>query len=283
MKKILDKQKLRDLGTEISLQAGRAIMEIYKQDDFSISMKGDDSPLTAADLASHHVIVGGLDRLNRELGLNIPILSEESREVSFSKRVNWSMYWLIDPLDGTKEFIKRNGEFTVNIALIEESVPVIGFVYVPVKDELYYGDMKERFACRVEFASDVDKSHTEQIFASESLNGTVHIVASKSHLNEETQTVINGIEKEFGKCQLLSSGSSLKLCRVAEGQADLYPRYALTMEWDTAAADAVCRAAGCSVLNALNHKPLEYNKENLLNPFFYVTANTNIKRFLENL
>ena len=283
MKEKYDIELIKKWGTEISLGAGRAIMEIYGKEDFNVSLKVDDSPLTAADLASHHFIVDGLSRLNKELGFEIPILSEESTMISYTEREHWSQYWLIDPLDGTKEFIKRNGEFTVNIALIDKGVPLLGFVYVPVQDELFYGDVSAEYACKFMNASAADKCCVEQIRASGSMNGPVRVIASKSHLNEDTKAVITAVQEEFGKCDFLSSGSSLKLCRVAEGMADFYPRYAPTMEWDTAAADAVCRAAGCSVMNAENHRPLQYNKENLLNPYFYVTANHNIKRILENL
>ena len=270
-------------GMEISINAGKAIMDIYNSEEFDIRTKSDNSPLTAADLASHRIIVDGLELLNRETGVDIPVLSEESAEIPYGERRTWSRYWLIDPLDGTKEFIKRNGEFTVNVALIEEGVPVLGFVYVPVLDELYYGNLVEKKALKITGASKNDIAQITEINVTGTLGDTVRIIASKSHLNEDTRSVIDAVKAEFGNCEFLSSGSSLKLCRVAEGFADLYPRYAPTMEWDTAAADAVCRAAGCFVMDAGNHKPVQYNKENLLNPFFYVTANNKIQSILEKL
>ena len=279
----MNQKLIFEKGRDISLLAGKAILEVYGQDDFQTQTKDDSSPLTAADLASHNVIVEGLEELNQELGLDIPILSEESKTIPYDTRKNWSLFWLIDPLDGTKEFIKRNGEFTVNIALIEEGVPVTGFVYVPVTDELYYGNKAEKIALKLEKASLKNESKEEMLQSKPVAGSTVRIIASKSHLNDETKKVIDMVEEEFENCEFLSSGSSLKLCRVAEGKADLYPRYAPTMEWDTAAADAVCRAAGCEVRNTSLHTALEYNKENQLNPYFYVTSDKRIQAILETL
>ncbi len=266
---------------DLSIKAGLAILDVYNSDNFQVQDKEDKSPLTAADLASHKVIVEGLEVLNNKLGENIPILSEESAKEGYEVRKDWNRFWLVDPLDGTKEFIKRNGEFTVNIALIEDQSPVLGFVYVPVKDELYYGLTKDQKAVKLENAGTANPEIINlNPQASENL---VRIVASKSHLNEDTKKVIDAITDKYPENSFLSAGSSLKLCLVAEGQADFYPRYAPTMEWDTAAADAVCRAAGCTVMDAGLHKALIYNKENQLNPYFYVTSSDRIQNILESL
>ena len=265
----------------ISLEAGRAILDVYNSDDFQVQDKDDKSPLTAADLASHNVIVKGLETLNSKLGEDIPVLSEESAKQGYYIRKVWKRFWLVDPLDGTKEFIKRNGEFTVNIALIEEQNPVLGFVYVPVKDELYYGIVPGKTAVKLE-SSGTDKSKAVEL-KPEASEALVRIVASKSHLNDDTKKVIDAVTAKYPENSFLSAGSSLKLCLVAEGKADFYPRYAPTMEWDTAAADAVCRSAGCEVMDAGLHKALIYNKENQLNPYFYVTSSDRIKNILESL
>lgn len=267
---------------KISINAGKKILEIYNQDDFETQIKDDKSPLTCADLSSHNIIVKGLEEINNKYNINYQILSEESESVNYSDRKKWDTYWLIDPLDGTKEFIKRNGEFTVNIALINNRNPILGFVYAPVLDKLYYGDTTEKQAFIISNASCKDKVETK--LTSKTFNDNViNIIASRSHMNDETKRIIDLLDLKFNKCNFLSSGSSLKLCKVAEGKADLYPRFAPTMEWDTAAADAVCRAAGCRVYSVETNKPLEYNKENLLNPYFYVTANNEIKGIMESI
>lgn len=267
---------------EISIIAGKKILEIYNQENFELLIKEDKSPLTSADLASHNIIINGLKNINKRFNLEYPILSEESEGINYLERVNWDTYWLIDPLDGTKEFIKKNGEFTVNIALISNKVPVLGFVYAPVLDCIYYGELKLKQAFMINKVS--ISGHEKKDLSSKIFNADViNIIGSRSHMNSETKTVIDFFESKFKECNFLSSGSSLKLCRVAEGKADLYPRFAPTMEWDTAAADAICRAAGCGVYSVETNKPLEYNKENLLNPYFYVTANKEIKNIMESI
>ena len=265
---------------DAALRAGGAIMEIYKR-DFEIEFKADESPLTEADKAAHHIIVDALE----ELGL--PILSEESKAIAYADRKDWEKYWLVDPLDGTKEFIKKNGEFTVNIALIENGRPVMGVVYAPVLQTIYYGSLPADGERRTEDgawkAMDcTDKSVDEVLSSSVSLPITnnqspitreaapLRVVASRSHCNDETKAFIAELEKE-GRVELVSSGSSLKLCLVAEGSADVYPRIAPTMEWDTAAAQAVVEASGATVVQYGTDDPLAYNKENLLNPYFVVS------------
>ncbi len=261
---------------DAALRAGGAIMEIYKR-DFEIEFKADKSPLTEADKAAHYIIVDALE------DTGIPVLSEESKAVPFEERKDWTKYWLVDPLDGTKEFIKKNGEFTVNIALIENGRPVMGVVYAPVLQTVYYGLKTEgggqRTASGAWKTMDcTDKTVDEVLSSSVSLplssalrppSSSIRVVASRSHCSDETKAFIAELEKK-GRVELVSSGSSLKLCLVAEGSADIYPRIAPTMEWDTAAAQAVVEVSGATVVQYGTGEALAYNKENLLNPYFVV-------------
>ena len=236
----------------IARQAGDAILNIYER-DFATYEKNDQSPLTEADLAAHEVIIAEL----KELTPDVPVLSEESSTIPWEERQQWSKYWLVDPLDGTKEFIKRNGEFTVNIALIEDHKVVMGVVYAPVLRRFYFAD--ENGAYRQDQGSEA----VELSVATRSDDRSWNVVASRSHMNDETKTFI----EKLGECELVSMGSSLKLCLVAEGAADVYPRFALTSEWDTAAAQCVVEKAGGSVVTP-NFEPLLYNtKDSLLNSF----------------
>ena len=255
--------KLNDLLADAELiqqleslmwQAGDAILEVYNSEDFGEQTKGDDSPVTKADLAAHWVLVKGL----AELTPDIPVVSEED-SASVGIPNTHSLYWLIDPLDGTKEFIKRNGEFTCNLALIDQHQTQLGFVGVPVSDELYIGGKT--------LASMLINRHTSTrttIQHSPSVSGTTRVVASKSHLNEETRTFIDAVE---GRVELVQAGSSLKFLKIATGEADLYPRLAPTCEWDTAAAHAVLEGAGGSVTQA-SGEPMRYGKAEILNPHF---------------
>ena len=253
-----DRQSLLDPVADIARRAGAAILEVYNGPDFDVERKGDNSPLTAADLAAHRLIVKGL----AELTPDIPVHSEESEGITWEMRRDWQRSWLVDPLDGTKEFIKRNGEFTVNIALIENGVPVLGVVHVPVMGVTYLGGdgigaFKESEGGR------------ETIRVRSTPPKVVVMVASRSH-GTDTIAVLEGlIGQRLGPVELTSMGSSLKLCLVAEGRADIYPRLAPTSEWDTAAADAVVRAAGGTVVNT-SFEPLQYNKPDILNPHFLV-------------
>jgi 3'(2'), 5'-bisphosphate nucleotidase len=251
----LIREKYLPIAIEAAIAAGKAILEVYNSDDFAIESKSDDSPLTRADKASHHVIMGFLK------GTGLPILSEEGKTIDFETRKNWDIFWMVDPLDGTKEFIKRNGEFTVNIALIQNGCPVMGVVLVPVADTVYYG-MKDTGAFKKS-----GNNEPEAIAVIKNVE-QVTIVASRSHMSPETAEFIAG----YHGSELISMGSSLKLLLVAEGKAQLYPRFAPTMEWDTAAAHAVVLAAGGEVLQMPSEVPLVYNKENLLNPWFLVKA-----------
>lgn len=242
--------KIRD----IALDAGTAIMEIY-QKDFSVEYKDDKSPLTEADLKANEVICRALGTLYPA----IPIMSEENKEVGYEDRKDWEYYWCIDPIDGTKEFIKKNDEFTVNIALIHNNTPVIGVVYAPAIEEMYSAKKGEgAYKNGQKLPLQVNDRPAELL----------RVVASKSHLSEETQTFIDNLETQH--IEQVSKGSSLKLCMVAEGSADIYPRLAPTMEWDTAAADAIVRESGKMTYQFDEGTPVQYNKENLLNPWFIV-------------
>ena len=235
--------------------AGIEILEVYNSDDFNVEKKGDDSPLTKADRLAHEVIVEKLKEHTE-----FPILSEEGKDIPYEERKDWEYFWMVDPLDGTKEFIKQNGEFTVNIALIHNHEPILGVVYAPVLDKLYFGG-KDLGAYMGE---NMDPQHKLELIKNET--DVVRIVASRSHLNDETA---NYIEK-FDNAQTVSMGSSLKFMLIADSEADIYPRFAPTMEWDTAAAHAVLKGLEVEVINMENDQPLRYNKENLLNPHFLV-------------
>ncbi|WP_037411137.1 3'(2'),5'-bisphosphate nucleotidase CysQ [Shewanella fidelis] len=247
------------IAADIAVEAGDAIMSIYASDEFAINTKDDASPVTAADLASHEVIVKRLKQLTPE----IPILSEESVETDWSERRHWSSYWLIDPLDGTKEFIKRNGEFTVNIAFIVEDKAVAGVVYAPVLDKCFYGALDQ--------GAWVEHSGRKQTLCNLSSDyvGAPRIVGSRSHISPGLEAYL----QQIGEHQMKSVGSSLKFCLLAEGEADIYPRLGLTSEWDTAAAQAVLESAGGKVLQFETGKRLDYNqKEDILNPYFIAYA-----------
>lgn len=240
----------------IARAAGDAILTIYRQ-PFAVEYKQDESPLTAADQGAHEVIVQALARLTPD----IPVLSEESDAETMQARCGWSRYWLVDPLDGTKEFVSRNGEFTVNIALIEESRPVWGLVYAPVLDRLWYGG-KGVGAWRV-----ADGKHKAIQTRPHEAGQAWRVVGSRNHLSQETLDYL----APFGEIELVSMGSSLKFCIIAEGGAELYPRLAPTYEWDTAAAQAVLEGAGGSVTQ-LDGSSLAYNKPDILNPWFVARA-----------
>ncbi len=241
---------------DIAREAGDAIMEIYKR-DFTIEYKDDKSPLTEADIKSNEIICTALATLYPD----IPILSEENKAAPYTDRKDWDYFWLIDPIDGTKEFIKKTGEFTVNIALIYKDTPVLGVVYAPVLEDMYYAKKDEGAFKNDQRLPLKSNDHPDK---------TLKVVASVSHLSEETQAFIDNLTSITEHVEQVSKGSSLKLCLVAEGEADLYPRLGPTMEWDTGAAHAVVLESGKQVVQYENDKPLVYNKENLLNPWFVV-------------
>ena len=261
-----------------ALQAGAEIMKVYTDPnaDFEIEKKADNSPLTIADRKSHAIIAGWL------ADTPYPILSEEGKKIPTEERQSWNELWVVDPLDGTKEFIKRNGEFTVNIAYVKNGAPEAGVIYIPVKEELFFADIEkgayklsneDGLLTRINENKEPGCTLETLIEKAQKLPyPTQHegfmIVASRSHLNAETEEYIERMKKEHAKVETVSKGSSLKLCLIAEGVADVYPRFAPTMEWDTAAGHAIIRAAGKEVYQANTDKPLVYNKEDLLNPWF---------------
>jgi 3'(2'), 5'-bisphosphate nucleotidase len=272
----LSSTQLAEGLSKICRQAGKAILEVYNRSDFGVQTKSDNSPLTEADLAAHHIIVDGL----ADLVSDVPTLSEESDKISFKTRSRWNRYFLVDPLDGTKEFINRNGEFTVNIALIENHVPIMGAVYVPVTDVLYIGINvgEDRQAYKI------DKGGKTLLATRSMTSSAVTVVASRRHGSEEMERCMALLNENFD-VDTKNVGSSLKFCQIAEGGADLYPRLAPTSEWDTGAAQAVVTAAGGLVVDD-SFAELQYNtKENILNPFFFVIADTDYpwQKLLSNI
>jgi 3'(2'), 5'-bisphosphate nucleotidase len=255
-------KNLVDIAIAASIEAGQEIMKIYSTEDFGVEMKGDNSPLTKADIASQNAIMKHLEKTN------IPVLSEESDEqAGFNVRKNWTQCWVVDPLDGTKEFIKRNGEFTVNIALVANSKPVFGVIYVPARDELYYSIPNDGAYVR---KSIVNRTPALKLPA-QKLPKAFTIVGSRSHSSPETEAYIEEMKAKHGEVDFAASGSSLKFCLVAEGKAHAYPRFAPTMEWDTAAGHAILLAAGGKVVVWPDQSPLLYNREQLRNPWFLAT------------
>ncbi len=247
---------------QLAREAGNAIMAIYNTADFGVDMKADNSPLTKADLAAHAILEPGLCALTPE----IPVLSEEGKLPDWTTRQQWQRYWIIDPLDGTKEFIKRNGEFTVNIALIDNGEPILGVVHVPALNISYSG---VKGAGAFKYEKDEKKPIRSRAINNRN-NEPVAVVASRSHGADAVDALLTKISEKLGEVALKNMGSSLKLCLVAEGAADIYPRLALTSEWDTAAAQAVVEAAGGQVLTD-QLTVMRYNtKDDILNPFFYV-------------
>ena len=279
-------QTLLDIAIRASLAAGRDILSIYEDPaaDFGIELKADNSPLTRADKAAHQRIMTFLEPTG------IPVLSEEGAHLSYEERRHWSRLWIVDPLDGTKEFIKRNGEFTVNIALVENGTPVMGVIYRPTPilshkgrdggGALYYGIVgtgawltyidANASADEALLRTTLERCETLPLTGERGEGLPFTIVASRSHLSPETADFIEELRRQHPDLKLISSGSSLKICLVAEGKADVYPRHAPTMEWDTAAGHAIALAAGREMVDAHTGKPLTYNKPDLHNPWFIV-------------
>lgn len=262
-----------------SLLAGDEIMAVYET-DFSVDFKADDSPLTQADTRSHEMIMKQLK------SFGIPILSEEGRDIPYDQRKGWQRLWVVDPLDGTKEFVKRRGEFTVNIAMVDQGRPRMGIIYVPVKKTLYFGERSigsfklsnqaELSKLRQYGPGELDMTMLSEISAKcQKLplprnRSSLAIVGSRSHGGEALNKYVEAKRLEVGEVDFVSAGSSLKFCLVAEGIADVYPRLGPTMEWDTAAGQAIAENAGAVVLEFESRQPLKYNRENLLNPHFIV-------------
>lgn len=266
--KNFDESSLMIFAIKAALNAGKKVLEIYDK-QFDVVMKDDKSPLTVADLQSNEIIMEYLNKTG------IPVLSEEGKIIPYSERKNWNRLWIVDPLDGTKEFIKRNGEFTVNIALVQNRKPVLGVIYSPVLDQIYFGAEHLKSSFKIENVS-------ENIFNIKNpdfLKHAVHIpldiknkkpvfALSRSHINETTKKFIENFIRKHGEIKYISKGSALKLCMIAEGSADIYPRFAPTYEWDTAAGHAIINYAEGKLINTETHLPLIYNKEDLLNQGF---------------
>jgi 3'(2'), 5'-bisphosphate nucleotidase len=241
---------------EAAEEACKVILDVYNSDDFQAEAKGDNSPLTLADRRAHGVIDVILQ------ATNLPVLSEEGKDIPYDERRSWEYFWMVDPLDGTKEFIKRNGEFTVNIALIQNGVPVLGVVAIPVSGDIFYAQKGAgAFVRRSGTDEPLQRRRSWDL-----TEAGLRVVASRSHLNDETKRFIDQLTDPV----LVSKGSSLKFMLLAESKADVYPRYAPTMEWDTAAAHAIVNEVGLKVYEFGSDQELRYNKENLLNPYFLV-------------
>jgi 3'(2'), 5'-bisphosphate nucleotidase len=256
---------------QASLNAGKAIMLVYDT-VFDVEYKDDKSPLTKADKQANDIINSFL------IPTNIPIISEENKQTDFSTRQTWQHCWIVDPVDGTKEFVKRNGEFTVNIALVQNGKPQLGVIYVPATKELYYAIVDEKKAYKVQLSSHDESienvfEKAETIQPKINVSNTIQVVGSRSHKSQETEDFIEALKSDGKTVEIVSKGSSLKFCLIAEGKADVYPRFAPTMEWDTAAGQAICNAVDVAVISNDTNLPLIYNKENLLNPWFIVSKN----------
>lgn len=257
------------LAINAAVAGGKEIMSIYEKFDGQIDYKSDNSPLTIADKNAHTSITKILKETN------LPILSEEGNDIPYEKRKNWSYFWLVDPLDGTKEFIKHNDEFTVNIALIHKNMPVAGVVLLPVKKEIYLANVTiaGAFYCKLDTLNhppDINYIHNHAIkLPVTQKNKTYRVVASRSHMNEETMKFIRNLEKKYNDIETITTGSALKICLVAHGKADIYPRFGPTMEWDTAAGHAIILGAGKKIVKT-DGTPLSYNKGSLYNPYFIV-------------
>jgi 3'(2'), 5'-bisphosphate nucleotidase len=264
----MDMKKNLEVAIEACLKAGEVIMEVYDT-AFDVEYKDDKSPLTEADKRANNVINAFLEPTL------IPIISEENKQTDYSVRKTWSTCWVVDPVDGTKEFIKRNGEFTVNIALVENGKPILGVIYVPASKTLYFADV----AVNQAYKSDLNAHNTsldEVVKHSKPLqtkkkSNQVEVVGSRSHMNQETLDFVENLKTSGKDVTIVSKGSSLKFCLVAEGNADIYPRFAPTMEWDTAAGQAICNAVGVDVISNDTNAALLYNKEDLLNSWFLVS------------
>ena len=257
-----------------SIEAGKEILKIYNNKNIGVELKKDLSPLTLADKKSHNKIIEFLT--NTE----IPVLSEEGKGIPYSERKKWNYFWLVDPLDGTKEFINRNDEFTVNIAFMKKNTPVMGVIYAPVLDTLYFGSPNSNSNKLINASKIINRkiklnellNKSAIISHNSTFNNSVKVIVSRSHMSKETEEFINKIKKRFDKIQYKSKGSSLKFCLIAEGECDIYPRFGPTMEWDTAAGHAIAQYADCSITLTDYKSSLSYNKENLLNPWFIVKS-----------
>ncbi len=277
---MIEKDEILNLllaAVNASIRAGALIMEVYNSDDFQVNLKSDKTPLTLADRLAHDSIKNDLSKTF------IPVLSEEGRNIVYEERKGWEYFWIVDPLDGTKEFIKRNGEFTVNIALIQNKYPILGVVYVPVTGELYFSLALEGAykVSNLVAKKETRLTYNELISTAKKLpfdsdRKNVIIVESRSHTSNETLEYIERLKQKFGDIESISRGSSLKMCMIAEGNADIYPRLSLSSEWDTAAGQAIVEGAGYLVYTYETKERMAYNKEELLNPWFIVKGKVNL-------
>ena len=257
------------MAIKAAIEAGSEIMRIYEGGNFQIESKEDNSPITLADISANSII----NEFLKPTG--IPIISEENAETEFSERKQWDSCWIVDPLDGTKEFINKNGEFTVNIALVKNNKPVFGVIYIPVSKELYFGNVVEGSSFKMIIDNKTLKEdllkYAEEIFPV-SAQRTIRIAGSRSHINEETLEFIEGIRKKYSQeVKVIPKGSSLKFCLIADGTLNIYPRIGTTMEWDTAAGHAICKAVGIRVFDMQTNRELVYNKQNIKNNSFVVS------------
>jgi 3'(2'), 5'-bisphosphate nucleotidase len=267
-------------------RAGEAILDVYGS-DFAVEQKDDKSPLTLADKRSHEIIMDVLEQTVTVNNGTVPVLSEEGRGIPFEERKEWEYFWLVDPLDGTKEFVKRNGEFTVNIALIRKHEPVLGIIYIPVKDVFYFAakdfgtyklenseslfdNLVDNWVDNLSIKELLDKS--QRLPLTDSYDLPLTVIGSRSHASIEFSEFVKLLNEKYEKVEFIHSGSSLKFCLVAEGAADVYPRFGPTMEWDTAAGQAIVEQANGKVIDIQTREPLKYNKNNLLNHFFIVSG-----------
>ena len=268
----METRELLLLAMNAGLEAGKAIMEVYREGNFKIMLKEDKSPVTEADHLAHRIIE---EQLKFPV---IPILSEEGRDIPWSERSKWDRFWLVDPLDGTKEFIQRNGDFTVNIALVTNGRAVLGIVYTPDDDLMYAGSLEDGSYRLTGYSKRNLPGFDAFLEAAEPLpldipKENYAVVASRSHINEETRSYIRSLRKAKPGLDIVSRGSALKFCLVAEGAADIYPRFGPTWEWDTGAGQTIAESAGCTVRVHPTNRVLSYNKEELLNPWFVVERN----------
>lgn len=256
----------------VAVEAGQEIMDVYGR-DFTVEHKEDDSPLTEADKRAHNVIAKGLHEADPET----PVISEEGNTVDYEQRKDWDSFWLVDPLDGTKEFVKKNDEFTVNIAKIENKYPVMGVIYVPAQDVLYIGGQSfgaykvTDVTSKLPLSEELLRQHGEKLAVSRP-EDKAHVVASRSHMSAETEAFINELKETYSAVDVVSAGSSLKFCLIAEGKADFYPRYAPTMEWDTGAGQAIVEAAGGTVVRYEDNERFYYNRKDQTNGWFIVKS-----------
>lgn len=259
--------QLAGCAIQAAIKAGKIIENVYSSQNFQVQIKDDNTPVTLADRLAHEEILNCLEKTG------LPVLSEEGAHLSYSKRKNWDLFWLVDPLDGTKEFIKRNDEFTVNIALIQQNQPIAGVIYVPVTHDLYAG-IPEIGAYKMQHPDALCDFQSIQKFGLKlpyiTINDEYVVATSRSHLNQETLKFLKDLEKKHQKIRIIYKGSSLKICMIAEGSAHLYPKIGTTMEWDTAAGHAIVKASGKNIFHTDLKTELSYNKENLKNPSFMV-------------